>query len=149
MSELLTKTGVVKAVQGHMAVVVTTYEPECESCKAKETCTFLGGSGGNVEVKARNTVRAEVGDIVTISVPSSSVLKASFFVYMVPILGLICGILFGYLLAKLFTLNENLLVGSLAGIGLFSSFLWLKKKGDRLAETRQYIPEITSKQTPS
>ncbi|MDY6954357.1 MAG: SoxR reducing system RseC family protein, partial [Thermodesulfobacteriota bacterium] len=61
MGQGLTRTGVVKAVHGRTAVVITTQEPECESCSAKESCSTLGGSGSNREVRARNTARAQVG----------------------------------------------------------------------------------------
>jgi sigma-E factor negative regulatory protein RseC len=147
MAQLLTKTGIVKAVHGHMAVAVTKREPECESCKARSSCEALGGSGSNVEVTARNTAGAQVGDSVTISVPSASLLKASFFIYMVPILALIGGTLSGYLLAKIFSLNENILVGILAGLALVGSFIWLKEKGRELSKRQEFIPEIIAKKT--
>lgn len=85
---------------------------------------------------------------MTISIRGSSVLKASFLVYMVPILALTGGAFSGYLLAKLFSVNENLLVGTLAGVALFSSFLWLKKRGSKFFERQEFIPEIISKQAP-
>ena len=72
MAQRLTKTGVVKAVHGRMALVVTRLESECGSCKAKHTCSSFGGGGANMEVSARNTVGAQVGDVVTISIGSGS-----------------------------------------------------------------------------
>jgi len=148
MGQGLTKTGVVKAVQGRMALVVTTHEPECESCSAKEGCSTLGGSGVNREVRARNTARAQVGDVVKISIRGSSFLKATFLVYMVPILGVIGGTLLGYFLANLLAGNKDLLVGIFAGLGLVGSFLWVRKKGEKLSEKSEYLPEIISKRSP-
>ena len=146
MGSVLTRTGVVKAIQGRMALVITKMEPECESCKAKEACFSLGGGGANTEVRARNTVGAEVGDIVTISMRSSALVRVSFLVYMLPILALIGGIVLGYSLARLIPVDENILVG-ICGLFAFSgAFVWVKKKGDRLSARQVYIPHITSRQ---
>jgi sigma-E factor negative regulatory protein RseC len=148
MGSVLTKTGVVKGLQGRMALVMTRMEPECESCKAKEACFTLGGGGANTEVRARNTAGAEVGDIVTISMRGSSLVKVSFLVYMLPILALTGGIVLGYFLSRLIPVDENILVG-LFGLFAFSgAFIWVKKKGERLSNTQEFIPEITSRRQP-
>jgi sigma-E factor negative regulatory protein RseC len=148
MGGSLTKTAVVKGVQGRMALVVTRMEPACEGCKARDTCSTLGGGGANVEVRARNTVRAEVGDFVTISIRGSSLLKVSFMVYMVPILALIGGIVLGCLLSRVISVDENLLVGLFGLLGFSGAFIWLKKKGDKASNNKEFIPEIVSKKTP-
>jgi sigma-E factor negative regulatory protein RseC len=148
MAEVLTKTGVVKAIQGHMALVVTRLEPECESCKAKDACTSLGGGGANAEVRARNTVGAEVGDVVTISMRGSSLLKASFLVYMLPILAMAGGIILGHLLSRVISVDKNLLVGIFALLAFLGVFVWLKKQGDKLSRKGEFIPKIISKKTP-
>jgi sigma-E factor negative regulatory protein RseC len=148
MAQRLTKTGVVKAVQGRIALVVTQFEPECESCKARHACSSLGGSGANMEVRARNTAGAHVGDIVTVSIGGVSFLKVTFIIYMVPILALAGGALCGYGLATLFTANKDFLVGGLGAFGLLGSFLWLKKKANKLSARKEFIPEIISKQAP-
>ncbi len=148
MGAVLTKTGVVKAVQGRTALVLTRMEPECEGCTAKDACFGLGGGGANTEVRARNTAKAQVGDVVTISMRSSSLLKVSFLIYMVPILALIGGILFGYFLSNLIAVNENVLVGLFGGLFLAGAFLWVKKKGNRLSNRKEFIPEIISRKSP-
>jgi sigma-E factor negative regulatory protein RseC len=145
MAEGLTKTGVVKAVQGRMALVLTKLEPECESCKAKDACTSLGGGGANAEIRARNTVGAEAGDVVTISMRGSSLLKASFLIYMVPILAMIGGIVLGHLLSRLIPVDENVLVGFFGLLAFSGAFVWLKKQGDKFSRKQEFIPEIISK----
>lgn len=135
-------------VQGRMAVVKTSLEPECESCKAKDACFTFGGGGANVEVKVRNTVGAEVGDIVTISMRGSSLVKASFLVYMLPMLALTVGIVLGYWLATLIPVDENILVGICGLIAFSGAFIWVKKKGDRLSNRQEFTPQITSRRKP-
>jgi len=148
MGAVLTKTGVVKAVQGRTALVLTRMEPECEVCTAKDACFTMGGGGANTEVRARNTAKAQVGDVVTISMRGSSLLKISFLIYMVPILALIGGIVSGYLLSKLISVDENVLVGIFGGLALVAAFLWVKKKGDKLSNRQEFIPEIISRKSP-
>jgi sigma-E factor negative regulatory protein RseC len=148
MGDVLTRTGVVKAVQGRMALVMTRMEPECEGCKAKDACFTLGGGGANTEVRARNTAGADVGDLVTISIKGSSLVKVSFLVYMVPILALVVGIVIGYWLSKLIPVDENILVALFGLLAFSGAFIWLKKKGDRLSSRKEFIPEIVSRQTP-
>ena len=148
MAELMTKTGVVKAVQGRMALVVTGLESACESCKAKDACTSLGGGGANAELRARNTIGAETGDVVTIGIRSSSVLKASFLVYMLPILAMVGGIVLGHLLSRLISVDENVLVGVFGLLAFSGAFVWLKKNGDKFSNKQEFIPEIISKKTP-
>lgn len=145
MTQRVTKTGLVKAIQGSMAVAVTSREEACKHCKARGSCEMLGGSGAKAEVKALNTAGAEVGDTVTISLNSSSLLKASFFIYMVPILALIGGIISGFLLAKVLPLKKELVVGTMALLGMVASFVWLKQKAKQLAKRREFIPEIIAK----
>ncbi|OEU47518.1 MAG: hypothetical protein BA872_07585 [Desulfobacterales bacterium C00003060] len=148
MAGFLKKTGVVKAIQGHMALVLTKMEPECEGCKAKDGCSALGGGGANVEVRARNTAGAEVGDVVTITIRGASLVRISFMIYMVPMLALIGGLVFGYALSKFVSVNENFLVGIFGLLALSGAFLWLRKKGDKLTGKQEFVPEITSKKTP-
>lgn len=145
MAGVLKKTGVVKAIQGRMALVITGMEPECESCKAKEACSTFGGGGANAEVSARNTVGAEVGDIVIISMKGASLVKLSFLVYMLPMLALTVGVVLGYLLSRLIPVDENILVGVFGLFAFSGAFIWVKKKGDRLSARQEYIPEITSR----
>ena len=148
MADVLTKTGVVKAVQGHMALVLTKLEPECESCKAKDACTSLGGGGANAEIRARNTVGAEAGDVVTISLRGSSLLKASFLVYMLPILAMVGGIVLGHLLSRVISVDENILVGFFGLLAFSGVFVWLRKQGNKFSRKQEFMPEIISKKTP-
>ena len=149
MTQRINKTGVVKAVHGTMAVALTTRESECEHCKAKSSCEAMGGTGANAEVRAINTANAQVGDIVTITMRSASLLKASFVIYMVPMLALVGGMVLGFLLAPFLPLTEEQVVGALAGLALVGSFVWLRKRGKALSQNRAFIPEITAKKKPS
>lgn len=148
MAQRVTKKGIVKAIQGPMAVALTTREKACEHCKARDGCEALGGTGANARVKALNTVQAEVGDVVTISLKSSSLLKGAFVIYMVPILGLLGGIISGFLLSAVLPFKEELLVGIMAALAVTVSFIWMKKKAKQLSQRKEFIPEIIAKKRP-
>ena len=144
MSSRITKAGVVTAVQGPMAIAVTQRESECEGCKARASCEAMGGTGANAEVTAINTANAKVGDPVTIGLRGNSLLKASFAIYMVPMLGLTGGMLAGFGIARVLPLSEETAVGVLAGAGLVGSFVWLKKKATKMARSKAFTPEIVA-----
>jgi sigma-E factor negative regulatory protein RseC len=144
MSSRITKVGVVKAVQGPMAVAVTQRESECEGCKARGSCEAMGGTGANAEVRAINTANAKVGDVVTIALQGSALLKASFIIYMTPMLGLAGGMILGFVVAGLLPVQEELVVGGFAGSGLVAALVWLKHKAGRMAGSNAFTPEITA-----
>jgi sigma-E factor negative regulatory protein RseC len=149
MAQRVTKKGIVTAIQGSLAVTVTRREDACEHCNAKDSCEMLGGTGANAEVKALNTAGAEVGDIVTISLRSSSLLKGAFVIYMVPVLGLLGGIVSGFGLASMLSLRQEPVVGTMAVLAHVASFLWLRQKARKLSKRREFIPEIISRKRPS
>ncbi|MDW7651996.1 MAG: SoxR reducing system RseC family protein [Bacillota bacterium] len=66
-----------------------------------ETCSKCGGCGvavsgkGENYVEAQNVVNAVVGQTVKVAMDTSHVLKASFVVYIVPIIALLIGIWLG------------------------------------------------------
>jgi len=99
-------------------------------------------------IRDSNTVGAEAGDVVTISIMSSSMLKASFLVYMLPILAMVGGIVLGHLLSSVISVNKNVLVGLFGLLAFSGAFVWLKKQGDKLSNKKEFIPEIISKKTP-
>jgi hypothetical protein len=68
---------------------------------------------------------------------------------MLPILALIAGIVVGHWLSTIIPVNENVLVGILGLFGFSGTFVWLKKKGESLSNRPGFIPEISSKQTPT
>jgi sigma-E factor negative regulatory protein RseC len=148
-SRQVTKTAVIKALEGRIAVAVTTREDACEHCSARDTCHAVGGTGANATVRAINTVDAQVGDTVTIAMASTTLLKASFLIYMVPVLALIGGILIGFLVNSLVGINESVAVGISSGLCLVAAFVWLRKKGKDLGQRTEYIPQIVEKKAPS
>jgi sigma-E factor negative regulatory protein RseC len=82
--------GVVTEARGESALVRAVETSQCAGCVSAKFC-HGGGAGGEKIIEAVNTVGAREGDRVVISLPSTALLKASFQVYMVPVLGILAG----------------------------------------------------------
>ena len=92
--------GVVIKTDTATAWIKTIKTSACASCSAKSSCHTMGG-GKEMEVEAINTAGARIGDRVVIGFETASLLKASFLLYVFPILGLILGAFIGQTAAPL------------------------------------------------
>lgn len=86
---MIDETGVVVGLKGKTALVRAASSSHCEGCAAAGACH--AGTGGDRVVEAENTVGAVEGQEVVMSVPSRALLKASFQVYMIPVIGVLAG----------------------------------------------------------
>ncbi|MBW1833247.1 MAG: SoxR reducing system RseC family protein [Deltaproteobacteria bacterium] len=142
---MATEEGIVtKMVYSSTAWVKCAKSAACESCSAKGFCDTMGGSGSNddVEVKAINAVEAKVDDKVTISFETSSLLKVSFLVYMVPVLFLILGVIIGDKIAAIFNYDQSIFSVLVGFLFLFAAFFFIKTKGKELSKKDAYQPKI-------
>ncbi|MDM8544622.1 SoxR reducing system RseC family protein [Desulfococcaceae bacterium HSG9] len=133
--------GIVTELTDTGAWIKTQKNSACAACSARQSCKTGGGEEAKVEV--RNDVNAHLGDRVVIYFKTTSLLKAAFLLYMVPILGLLAGAGIGQKIAQLYAIQGSLpavLVG-------FSSFaatvLWVKLRANRLSDQDSYQPRIT------
>jgi sigma-E factor negative regulatory protein RseC len=139
---LATAEGIVIKVNSSTAWVKCTRSAACESCKAKDFCDTVGGSDDDVEIEAINAAKAKVDDRVTISFKTSSLLKVSFLVYMVPVLFLILGVVIGDKIAAIFNYDQSIF-SVLAGLlFLLAAFFFVKTKGSKMSKKDEYKPKI-------
>ncbi|MDO9567087.1 MAG: SoxR reducing system RseC family protein [Candidatus Desulfaltia sp.] len=140
---MATEEGVVIRVGGSStAWVKCTKSAACESCSGKGLCNTMGGSDDNVEVEAINAVGAKVNDRVTISFETSSLLKASFLVYIIPVLFLILGVIIGNKIALIFHYDQSISAILVGFLFLFAAFFFVKIKGNKMSKKDQYRPKI-------
>jgi len=139
---LATEEGIVTKVDSSTAWVKCTKSAACESCKAKGFCDTMGGGGDDVEVEAINAAGAKVDDRVTISFETSSLLKVSFLVYMVPVLFLILGVVIGNKIAPILNYDQTIFSIVVGFLFLFAAFFVVKAKGKDLSEKDAYKPKI-------
>jgi sigma-E factor negative regulatory protein RseC len=100
--------------------------------------------GGNdqMEVKAINEVGAKVGDRIILSFETSSLLKASFLLYVFPILLLIVGAAIGQEIAPRFDFNPSGLSAIMGFSFFFAALLIIKTTADKLAKKNEYRPKV-------
>jgi sigma-E factor negative regulatory protein RseC len=100
------------------------------------------GGGKEMEINAINTAGAQVNDRVVLSFDTSSLLKASFLLYIVPIIALILGAVAGQILSTPFQLDPS--AGSCGVALLFFALAvaFIKFKGNSLGKKRAYQPQI-------
>jgi sigma-E factor negative regulatory protein RseC len=138
---MATEQGIVIRTDTETAWVKTQKTKACEGCSSKGACSVMGG-GEEMEVEAINAAGGKVGDRVVLSFETASLLKATFLVYIIPVICLLIGALIGQKLALILTLNESMsaAIGSL----LFGSLaiLFVKIKGNRMAQQEEYRPKV-------
>ena len=82
------ETGIVKSVDGEFCTCVTRRKSACgDNCA---TCKAVCSSREHI-FTAKNTIGAKEGDTVIIEMPTSSVLKSAFLVYILPLLAFLLG----------------------------------------------------------
>jgi sigma-E factor negative regulatory protein RseC len=86
--------GRVKELRGDKAVLYLHSHSKCHHCGAKMICG--AGNGVTRELTIPNSLSAKVGDQVKISYQESSRILSAFLIFIVPILLLIAGYIFGF-----------------------------------------------------
>jgi len=138
---MATEHGIVIRTDSQEAWVKTVKSSSCEGCSARGACHSQGGSG-DMEVNAINQAGAKVGDRIVLSFETSSLLKATFLLYVFPILLLIVGAAIGQEAAPYFHVNPS---GFSAIIGFsffFAAVAVIKVKANKMAKKDEYRPKI-------
>ncbi len=123
------------------AWVKTTRSSACESCSSRHACHAEGG-GKEMEVEAINSADARVGDRIVLNIKTASLLKATFLLYVFPILALIAGAVLGQTVAVMRDMDPSGL-SVLFGFLFFGlAFIVIRITGRRLSKKASYQPEI-------
>jgi len=96
-----TEQGIVIKTDSSAAWVKTIKTGDCAGCTARGSCHSLGNNA-DMEVKAINEAGAIAGDRIVLLFETSSLLKATFLLYVFPILLLIIGAAIGQEIAQSF-----------------------------------------------
>ena len=138
---MATEQGIVIRTDSGGAWVKTTKSGSCEGCTARGSCHSLSDRG-DMEVKAINEVGARVGDRIVLSFETSSLLKATFLLYVFPIILLVLGAVIGQQSAPYLGFDPS---GFSAIVGFsffFAAVLTIKFAANRLARKNEYRPKI-------
>ena len=138
---MATEEGVVLRIDSDTAWVKTKKSKSCEGCSSKGFCHALG-SQDEMEVEAINAAGGKIGDRVVLNFDTSSLLKASFLLYVFPILCMLLGAFAGMKLAPSLNVNGSTFpaIGAFLFFGL--SVLFVRSQGNRMALKDAYRPKI-------
>lgn len=112
----------------------------CESCASRESCHTGGDTTQQVE--AINDAGARVGDRIQLSVGSGALLKATFLLYMFPVLCMLAGGILGSWIAPVFEANPSAVAAIAALLCLGMSLLIVRAAGEHLGAKEAYRPRI-------
>lgn len=98
--------------------------------------------GTDMVVKTINAANARVGDRVVVSLKTGAFLRATFLIYLFPILCLVVGAMIGHMASGRFGLDASVL-SSAAGFGCFAAAVMVvKRKAGRMSADDAYQPRI-------
>jgi sigma-E factor negative regulatory protein RseC len=124
------------------AWVKTTRSSACESCSSRDTCHGEGGGKEmEMEVEAINTADARVGDRIVLNIRTASLLKATFLLYVFPILAMIAGAVLGQAVAVMRDADPS----GLSALFGFLFFGWRSSSFASPAGTSPKMPAINRK----
>ena len=130
------------------AEVVADRKDACDYCGAKRCCVSLG-SGAEIVIKARNRAGAKEGDMVSIDLSSGAVLKGAAVLYLMPLAGLMLGVIIGTGVNERLGIGETIAAVAFGFAGLFLGFLVTGFTSRRMAVDGRLTPVITRVIRPS
>jgi sigma-E factor negative regulatory protein RseC len=131
--------GKVVKIQGDQAFIEVERSSACAECGLQEAEEMT--TGGKVVFEAFNMIQAKVGDRVKVQVQTAAYMKATAYVYGIPVLLLASGAVFGAYIAGPLNRSSDAMsalfgIGGLM-LGIFILFL-MRKKG----KAKKYIPAV-------
>ena len=139
---MATEEGVVTKIESATtAWVKTTKSGACKSCSARSSCHSLGG-GEEMEVEAINKAGAQIGQKVVLGFDTSPLLKATFLLYMLPILTMMIGAFIGQQLAPKLNLDTSFLSAIFGFLFFGLTLVFVRSKGNKMAKKDEYRPKI-------
>ena len=137
------QVGIVRKTDKNMVTVEIARASSCgENCAACK----MGCSGTGHFVRLENTLNARVGDMVRIQAGGGNVVGSAAFVYLLPIVMMVAGMVYGSRLMQMFYPGIDTdamgLVFGLTALVLF--YFLLRALDDRLALTGRKKPVIVN-----
>ncbi|GBE05056.1 MAG TPA: hypothetical protein ENH31_00770 [Nitrospirae bacterium] len=138
------ETGVITQTEGDIAKVVVQKKSMCEGCSASSACK---PSDKGMEIEALNPIQARVGQTVRVSLRPQAYMKGALFIYGLPLVAFIAGVIIGKNLGETYLTRINSDIVSFLGgiIAFILSFLVVKswsRKAEKNLEQKPVIEEI-------
>lgn len=138
---MATEEGIVTKLVDGTAWVKTKKSQACEACASRDSCNVMGG-GDEMEVETINTAGADVGDLVIISFETASLLKATFLLYVFPILCMFVGAVVGQKMASSFQVNPSVLSAVGGFLFFLVSLVFIRIKANKMGRQDRYRPRV-------
>lgn len=137
---MATEEGIVTHIeQADTAWVKTVRSSSCEGCASHDSCE---SAGKDMKVKAMNLVGAKVGDRIILNFQTGAFLRATFLLYVFPIICMIIGAFVGQKFAPSLGYNSSVM-SVFTGFLFFSiAVLVIKVKSDTMSRKQEYQPKI-------
>lgn len=140
---MIEETAVITAREGEFAQVETQRSTACGACAVKSGCgtSLLGKLWGNrrASIRVLNPIGAAPGEKVIIGLQESALTRASFALYMVPLLSLILSAILGQWLATWFNFSATEPASLLCGLlGLMAGLRWLRSYSARVRHDKRH-----------
>jgi sigma-E factor negative regulatory protein RseC len=124
------------------AWVKTSQSSACESCSERHSC-FGESAGKEREVEAINEAGAKVGDRIQIFIGTGALLKATFLLYVFPVICMLCGGLAGNRLGPYLGLEPSPAAALIAALAFLGAMVVVRLRAGRMALNIEYRPKIT------
>ena len=124
------------------AWVKTSRTSACKSCSSRHACQS-GSAGKDMEVEAINSADAKVGDRIVLNIKTTTLLKATFLLYIFPVLAMIAGAFIGQAVGIRRAVGDPSGMSALFAFLFFGlAFLVIRVTGRRMSKNTDYTPEI-------
>ena len=138
---MATEQGIVTHIgpADNTAWVKTVRSSTCEGCASKDSCE---AAGNDMKVKAINLAGAKVGDRIVLNFQTGALLRATFLLYVFPIICMIIGAVAGQKIAPMLGYSPSVM-SVFVGLLLFViAVLVIKIRSDSMAGKQEYQPKI-------
>ncbi|ORU90130.1 MAG: hypothetical protein A6F71_03975 [Cycloclasticus sp. symbiont of Poecilosclerida sp. M] len=127
---MIIEVATVQALNGDLAKVVITKQSACHQCDESNTCgtSFLSNffASKEIELNLKTNLPLVEGDTVNVGLDENTLLRLTFTMYLLPLLGLIVFAFIGRVIETYFQLSHELLTVSFALVGFSGSLFVLR-----------------------
>lgn len=143
---MVEESGIVLSVSQGLAEVETVRTSSCTACQAKSACGHHAiakvSSSNRMRMMVSDSFATQVGQEVVVGIPEDTLLKASIWMYLVPLVGLVLGATLPGLI------NDSAALAAIGSIiGLAAGLAFARKASLEHANDPDFQPKILSIKT--
>ncbi|BFM50921.1 SoxR reducing system RseC family protein [Marinomonas sp. THO17] len=138
---MIEESGKVMAVSEGFAEVETIRTSSCSTCRARHGCGHHAiaqvSPANRMRMQAIDPLSVEVGQQVVIGIPEDTLLQASLWMYLMPLLGLVTGAVIPSLWA-----GSNHFAVMLSIVGFAMGLVFARHKANQSSSNQDFYPKI-------